>query len=154
MIYALNAKAQGELELNMNRTFGMAFGKNIQGTFTIKGTGSTNITYLWITFNGTEVANSTGNTISFKFKTNDYESGEVNITLWGSGGQLLVYSTSKIFNFMSPAISTTIAVSVIILVLGALVYKYGPRIRAKLFPKTNKIESGEIKQKINHVINK
>lgn len=120
--------AEDLVDIKLRRTFGMAFGNNIQGTFTVVGSGSENIVNLTLQFDNVEVLFSDSNSLLYRFKTKVYEPGELNITLLGydAGGSL--YTTSKIVNIMTPIISIIITAGIILIVVISISIKYGPRI--------------------------
>lgn len=122
------SRAQETVDIRLKRTFGMAFGDTIQGTFTVVGTGSSNIVNLTLKFDSTQVAFEDDNSLSYRFKTKDYPPEELNITLIGydSGGN--PYSSTKLVNIMSPTLSIIITTSIILLVVVAVSIKYGPRV--------------------------
>ena len=78
-----SSRAQETADIRLKRTFGMAFGDTIQGTFTIIGTGTDNIVNLTLQFDGAQVAFEDDNSLTYRFKTKDYPPGELNITLIG-----------------------------------------------------------------------
>ncbi len=122
------SSAQENVDLSLKRTFGMAFGSNIQGTFTVVGSGSENIVNLSLQFNDVEVAFSDSNSLSFRFKTKEFEPGELNITLVGHDSYGESFSETKQVKIMTPIVSITITVAIILVVVGAASYKYGPRV--------------------------
>ncbi len=124
-------RGNGALNLDVRRTFGIGLGNNIQGTFTLYGSGSSEFEWdnLSITFNKVEVAFSEDDEITFQFKTKEYESGELNITLWGYYTNGTLSFTSRTLNILRPWVSALVITFTIVLVVGAGTYKYGPRIR-------------------------
>ena len=121
------SSAQETVDIRLKRTFGMAFGDTIQGTFTIVGTGSDNILNLSLYFDGVEVAFADSNSLSYRFKTKNYDPGELNITLIGYDSTWGPYSITKLVNIMTPTLSIIISTVIILLVVGAISVKYGPR---------------------------
>ena len=72
-----------ELEMDIRRIFGTSYDSSIEGHFNITCTGGDNITALSLLFNGTEVASSSTNVLSFEFDTDEFGPGLMNITLIG-----------------------------------------------------------------------
>jgi hypothetical protein len=136
---------QQQVDLNLKRTFGVAFGNYIQGTFTVVGSGSEDIDNLTLYFNGLEESFAEGNSISYKFKTKDYDPEELNITLIGYDSEGLKYSMSKIVKIMTPIVSILITLAIFILVIGAIAWKYGPRIK-RYFQTKKDIRNNESKK--------
>ncbi|MHA1112475.1 MAG: hypothetical protein ACTSRE_15375 [Promethearchaeota archaeon] len=122
------SSAQETVDIRLKRTFGMAFGDTIQGTFTVIGTGSDNIFNLSLYFDGVEVAFADSNSLTHRFKTKNYDPGELNITIFGSDSGGNPYSSTKLVNIMTPTLSIIITAAIILLVVGAASVKYGPRI--------------------------
>ena len=128
-LFSSLSSAQEDVNLSLRRTFGMAFGSNIQGTFTAVGSGTENIVNLSLQFDNVEVAFSGSNSLSFKFKTKEYEPGELNITLLGYDTEGILYSTTKLVKIMTPTVSYIITISIILVVVILASVKYGPRIK-------------------------
>lgn len=122
------SNAQESVDISLRRTFGMAFGDNIQGTFTVVGSGTENIVNLTLYFGGAQVAFTEGYSLSYRFKTKEYMLGNFNITLIGydMGGN--PYYSTKLVKIMAPTISIIITTGIILLVVVAVSIKYGPRI--------------------------
>ena len=138
-------RGNGALTLDVRRTFGIGLGNNVQGTFTLYGSGSAEFEWdnLSITFNEAEVAFFEGDEITFQFKTKDYEPGEVNITLWGYQSNGTLSFTSRTLNILKRWATTLILILTVLLVVGAGTYKYGPRIRSYIKRKKNEKNNKE-----------
>jgi len=106
----LNSNAQDEevLSLGIRKNVGAAFGDKIEGTFTISGSGPDSILNLTLFFNGTQVDFESDNQLSFRFDTNDYSLGLMNITLVGEDSEGIIYSKSISKEFISPEIGNWI----------------------------------------------
>ena len=120
--------AQNDLTMSINRNVGMVLGNLIQGTFTLHGSGPTNIQNLTVYFNDVEVHFVSGNTITWQFDTANYESGSTNITLFGVDDMGESYITSQEVFFIGGLVSTLLTVGIIALVVAAILVKYGPKI--------------------------
>jgi hypothetical protein len=132
------SNAQETVDLSLKRTFGMAFGKNIQGTFTVVGSGSEGIVNLSLLFNNEEIEFSVSNSLSYTFKTKEYGSGNLNITLLGYDIEGIQYSTTKLVTILSATASLIIIIGIILLVTGAVVWNYVPRIKKYFQTKKHK----------------
>jgi hypothetical protein len=108
----------------------MALGSMIQGTFTLHGSGPTNIQNLSVYFNDDQVHFVTGNTITWQFDTANYASGATNITLFGVDDVGGIYSTSQEVVFVGGLASTLLTGGIIAIVVVAVLAKYGPRLIA------------------------
>ena len=124
----MTVTAQDSLTMSINRNVGMALGNMIQGTFTLHGSGPTNIQNLTVYFNGVEVHFVSGNTITWQFDTANYESGSTNITLFGVDDVGEAYITSQEVFFIGGLVSTLLTVGIIALVVAAILVKYGPKL--------------------------
>ena len=128
----MNVFAQDTLSLSINRSFGMAFGNYISGSFALYGSGPDNIQNLTVYFNGDEVNFAAGNSISWQFNTADYPGGSTNITLMGFDNLGGIYFTSIHVVFIAEGVSTIITGAIIALVAVLVAAKYLPRlIRAR-----------------------
>jgi hypothetical protein len=123
-----NVLAQDTLSISLNRSFGMAFGSYISGSFVLQGSGPDSIQNLTVYFNGDEVYFATGNNISRQFNTTDYPGGSTNITLMGIDDLEGVYYTSVLVVFIAEGISTVITGAIIVLVAVLVAAKYLPRL--------------------------
>lgn len=132
------SSAQETVDIRLKRTFGMAFGDTIKGTFTVVGTGSDNIVNLTLLFDGNEVSFIESNSLSYRFRTKEYEPGHLNITLIGydSGGNS--YSSTKPVNIMTPTLAIIVTSGIILLIVVAASIKYGPRVMNYFRTKKNK----------------
>ncbi len=118
------SNAQESVDISLRRTFGMAFGDNIQGTFTVVGSGTENIVNLTLYLEGAQVAFTEGYSLSYRFKTKEYIPGNFNMTLIGYdiGGN--PYYSTKLVKIMTPTISIIITTAIILLVMIAVSIKY------------------------------
>ena len=96
-----SASAQGTLEFSMSRNFGTGLGTNIEGLFTIHGSGPAEVIGISILFNDVEVHSVDSNTVDWQFNTNDYPSGETNITLYGWDADDGTYIAMVTRNFLT-----------------------------------------------------
>ncbi|MHA1522252.1 MAG: hypothetical protein ACTSRK_18925 [Promethearchaeota archaeon] len=123
----INGENSDKLSLSIRKNMGTGIGDKIEGDFTIVGSGDEDIVSLELIFNGTQVANSTTNSLNFRFNTNDYEIGEMNITLRGFDGSGDVFQYTTFKEFLDPTIGNYILIGVAILIVisvGASLYKY------------------------------
>mgnify|MGYP001118583750 CR=1 FL=1 len=125
----LNSNAQDEevLSLRIRKNAGIAFGDKIEGTFTISGSGLDSILNLTLFFNRTQVAFEYDNQLSFRFDTNDYSLGLMNITLVGEDSAGIVYNKSIFKEFISPEIGNwimIIAIGIALISLGLKLISY------------------------------
>jgi hypothetical protein len=124
----MQAAAQDTLTMSINRNVGMALGNLIQGTFTLHGSGPSNIQNLTVYFNGDQVHFIAGNTVTWQFDTANYPSGSTNITLYGLDDVGVTYVTSQEVFFIGGIVSTLLTLGIIALVVVAILVKYGPRL--------------------------
>jgi len=127
-IIPIAALAQDSLSLSLNRSFGMAFGNYISGTFLLEGSGPDAIQNLTVYFNGNEVHFVSGHSVSWQFNTAEFSGGPTNITLVGIDDLGVVQQTSTQVVFIAEGISTIITGAIIVLVVVLVVAKYGPRL--------------------------
>ncbi len=127
----MTVTAQTGLTMSINRNVGMALGNVIQGTFTLHGSGPTNIQNLTVYFNGDQVLFVTGNTITWQFDTTNYPSGSTNITLLGIDDFGVTHVTSQEVIFIGGVASTLFTFGILGIVLVAILAKYGPRFFGK-----------------------
>ena len=108
MIAHANAQEEEILSLTIKKNMGYSsFGDEIQGDFTITGSGPENIQNLTLFFNGTQVAFESSNQLTFRFDTEDYPLGLMNITLKGEESEGAVYTKSIFREFVSPTMVGT-----------------------------------------------
>lgn len=119
--------AQETLTFSLTRNFGTGLGSTIEGTFTLVGSGPEAIVGLIVYFNGAEVHEVTGNTISWQFVTSDYPSGPTNITLYGWDDEGESYVTSQQFTFLAETSSNIITIAILGFVVIVLLIRYVPR---------------------------
>jgi len=120
--------AQDTLTMSINRNVGMAIGNMIQGTFTLHGTGPTNIQNLTVYFNDDQVHFVSGNAITWQFDTANYASGSTNITLLGVDDVGATHTTSQQVVFIGGVVSIFLTFGIIAIVVVAVLVKYGPRL--------------------------
>jgi len=132
------SNAQETVEIRLKRTFGMAFGDTIQGTFTVVGIGSDNIINLTLLFDGNVVSFIETNSLSYRFQTKEYEPGDLNMTLVGYDSSGNSYSSTKIVNVMTPTLAIIVITCIMLLVVVAVFIKYGSRIINYFRVKKNK----------------
>ena len=106
----------------------MALGNMIQGTFTLHGSGPSNILNLTVYFNGDQVQFVSGNSISWQFDTANYPSGSTNITLFGVDDIGGTHSTSQEVFFIGGIMSTLFTFGILAIVVVAILVKYGPKL--------------------------
>ncbi len=123
--------AQDTLTFSLARNFGTGIGSNLDGTFTLHGSGPDVIVGLIVFFNGVEVHSVASNTISWQFITSDYPSGPTNITLYGWDDDGGSYVASQQVTFLSESLSTGITVGIIVLVVVLVLFRYVPRIMSR-----------------------
>jgi len=119
--------AQDTLTFSLARNFGTGLGSNLEGTFTLHGSGPDVIVGLIVYFNGVEVHSVASNTISWQFVTSDYPSGATNITLYGwddDGGQ---YVASQQVTFLAETVSNVFTIAILALVVVVILIRYVPR---------------------------
>ncbi len=124
----IQATAQDTLTMSINRNVGMALGNFIQGTFTLHGSGPTNIQNLTVYFNDVQVHFVTGNTVTWQFDTANYASGSTNITLFGVDDVGTTHVTSQQVTFIGGIVSTIFTFGILAIVVIAILAKYGPRL--------------------------
>ncbi len=124
----MNVLAQDTLSLSINRSFGMAFGDYISGSFILQGSGPETIQNLTVYFNGDEIYFAAGNSVSWQFNTADYPGGPTNITLMGIDDLGDIYFISSHVVFIAEGVGTIITGGIIILVVVLVAAKYLPRI--------------------------
>ncbi|MDH4214241.1 MAG: hypothetical protein OEV85_10000 [Candidatus Thorarchaeota archaeon] len=124
----MNVLAQDTLSLSINRSFGMAFGNYISGSFLLEGNGPDSIQNLTVYFNENEVHFVTGNSVSWLFNTGEYLGGPTNITLVGIDNLGVVHRTSTQVVFIAEGVGTLITGAIIVLVIILVAAKYGPRL--------------------------
>lgn len=129
--------AQDTLTFSLARNYGTGIGSNLEGTFTLHGTGPEVIVGLIVYFNGVEVHSVASNTISWQFVTTDYPSGATNITLYGWDDDGGSYVTSQQVTFLGESISTGITVGIIALVFALVLVRYVPKILGRGEKKRN-----------------
>ena len=106
----------------------MAFGSNIQGTFTLRGNAPESVENLTVFFNSIQVHFVEGNTVTWQFFTGDYDAGNVNITLLGITDTGLEYTISRDYIFFSEVQTNLITVGIVALVAILIFVKYGSRL--------------------------
>jgi hypothetical protein len=118
--------AQESVSVRVIRRTGVDWGIKINGALTVKGTGSSGIVRMELFFNGTSVANSTTNSLTYDFHTDEYLEGKYLILLqgWDSNGNVYTAETSKTFFYMSGGQEIGLIVGVIVFIIGALGVKY------------------------------
>ena len=124
-----SASAHGTLEFSMSRDFGTGLGTSIEGLFTIHGSGPAEVIGISILFNDVEVHAVDSNTVDWQFNTNDYPSGETNITLYGWDADDGTYIAMVTRNFLTAEASNLflfgiLAVVVVVVVL-SFVFTFG-----------------------------
>ena len=129
------ASAVGTLEFSMSRDFGLGLGSTIEGLFTIHGSGPAEVIGISILFNGVEVHSVDSNTVDWQFNTNDYPSGETNITLYGwdaDDGTYLAMVTrnfvpSEVSNLFTIGIFSVVVVAVVLSIVAKIVLSGKPK---------------------------
>ena len=81
-IYAQSEEASN-VSFKISKRIGTDLGHRIEGKFTIKGTGTEDISELHLYFGNVEVYQVNASEMVFDFNTNDFPTGKVNITLVG-----------------------------------------------------------------------
>jgi hypothetical protein len=136
-----NTIAEESVSFGLTDRVGTGFGEKIEGDFTLKATGSAGIVRMAVYFNGEEVYNTTGNSISWRFSTKNYATGPTNITVIGWDNQGVAVQSSKNFEFLAPEMTIIFTVGVIAIAIVATILKYRYRAR-KQNPK-------QIKESVN-----
>lgn len=116
LLVPISGQNSDKLSLSVQRNMGTAIGDQIEGDFTIHGSGDEDIVALELYFNETKVADSSSNSLDFRFNTKDYWIGDVNITLKGFDGNGVEFQYSTLKNFLSPTIGILIIIGVVILI--------------------------------------
>ncbi len=139
-VFFLDANAQESVSMDLNRNLGVDIGKNINGKFTLKCQGTEGIVRLKIYFNNEIVAEENSNSLKFTFKTENYPSGNTNITLKGWDANGTEFQTSKQYNFLKQWIEWAIIAGVAVVLI---VYYFGK------YQKRKKNNQKEVKIEIN-----
>lgn len=115
------ARADSSLALQFRRTMGVGLGNYIEGRFTLSASGNESVRALHLFFNDQEVANATGNALTFVFDTKDYPTGEttIRVTALDANGHHDERAVTK--TFLSPWVGYGIMAAVGVLVVGVLV---------------------------------
>ena len=139
------------LEMNFRKIIGTSIGSKIQGKFTINCDGGDNITSLSLLFNGTQVALSSTNSLSFTFDTGDFEPGMMNITLIGEDSGGTFSQITQMMQFLSD--STGIVIPVVIggIAIVIVIFRY---FRKKSQTKQLKSSTEDIKKRIKIDVDK
>ncbi|QEE15248.1 hypothetical protein DSAG12_01073 [Promethearchaeum syntrophicum] len=102
----MNANGQDEevLFLRVSKIVGTTSldGDKIEGDFKITGSGPDYIVNLTLFFNGTQEDFESGNELEFRFKTEEYPFGLMNITLVGKDNIGTTYTKTIFKDFVSP----------------------------------------------------
>ena len=124
-----SASAQGTLEFSMSRDFGTGLGTSIEGLFTIHGSGPAEVIGISILFNDVEVHAVDSNTVDWQFNTNDYPSGETNITLYGWDADDGTYIAMVTRNFLTAESSNLFTFGILafagVVIVLSFVFKFG-----------------------------
>ncbi len=127
MIAPAQVTAQETLTFSLVRNNGIGLGSSIQGLFTLHCTGPDTIENLTVYFNGVEVYFVESNVIAWQFVTDDYPSGDTNITLFGVDDVGGTYVGYQQVNFLGESISTAFTIGIIALVVILVIIRYVPR---------------------------
>lgn len=128
---AAHVAGQDTLTFTLDRTFGMALGNTLSGTFTLRGSGPDDIVSLTVYFNGEEVHSVTGNTISWQFNTGNYAPGSTNITLLGLDALGGTYQASRQVVILGEMTSNFIFIGIIAVVAVLAFVKYAPILKRR-----------------------
>lgn len=140
--------ADPTLTLKLKRNVGTDMGDNlrIEGDWTITGTGSNDIVRMDLLFNDNITAQSTNNSLSFRFNTRDHPIGTTNITLIGYLSNGSSIQTTEIREFMDPEetdrfLYITLSITGIIVVLSIVIAIISKK-KQKSAPKPTKSDVG------------
>jgi hypothetical protein len=134
------------LELKMKRNVGTDMGDNyrIEGDWTITVTGSSDIVFIVLQFNGENITNASGASLKFQFNTRNYAIGDTNITAIGWTAEGAVAQSSKLMYFMDPEDTDAILIWTFVgvgglfaLIIIIKVYQYKKQKTAKPIQKTD-----------------
>jgi hypothetical protein len=135
--------ANTDITLKFKRNVGTDMGDGrIEGDWTITGTGGSSIVRLALQFNGTNVSTIEGHALTFRFKTEDYGIGMMNITLIGWDISGMVNQTTQLREFLDPAFTEAFLWIILSIVGGVfgliLIIAVIKRVRQKKIPPPQK----------------
>jgi hypothetical protein len=139
------------LDMRFRKIIGTSISNKMEGKFSITASGGDNITSLSLLFNGTQVASSPNNSLSFTFDTSDYGVGMMNITLIGEDSLGAFSQITEMKDFLSSAVGTWITVIVLVIAIPITIYRLFQRYRAK---KLVNVSTEDKKQRIKIDIDK
>ena len=143
--------AEPPLDMSIRKQIGTSIGNKMEGRFSITASGGDNITSLSLLFNGTQVASSPNNSLSFTFETKDYTAGLMNITLIGEDALGNFSQITEIKDFLSAETGMWITVVILGIVVPIALYRLYQRYRAiKLATSSTE----DLKKKIKIVLDK
>lgn len=105
-----------EISITMRRNYGTDLGNKIGGDWTISGTAPENTKNIKILFNDQEVYNTTGNTFSFRFNTNDYEPGDYTIKVRAYYSENEFYERTLEYEFLDEKVDIVFLVIIIVII--------------------------------------
>ena len=111
------------LDMSIRKIIGTSIGSKMEGKFRISCTGGDNITALSLQFNGTQVASSPNNSLSYTFDTADFGVGTMNITLIGEDSMGIFSQITQMKDFLSSKVGTWITVGILAIVIPLLLYR-------------------------------
>lgn len=121
MGYVTPARAQAveELALSVSRDFGASFGKgDIQGTFSLKVTGPSNLVKVQFYIDSTILAEDTDSPFMVQFVTDDYAPGKQTIFAMGyTNDGCELYTRELTFNYINALESRQRVLMVIVPIL-------------------------------------
>jgi hypothetical protein len=122
-----------EIQLVRDRySFSSQNAEYIRGTFNVVGSTPLPLSWIGVYFNDELQANQTGNTISFRFETKQYEPGLYHIQIRGQNPLGELYTSAEIIiTFQSEAAASTVPIILSLIGGFALIIVIVKKLRAK-----------------------
>ena len=136
------------VSFSISKISGTGLGKNIEGNFKLKGTGSSSITNLTLYFNGVQVNSVADNEMAYSFDTKDYPVGTTNVTLIGTTSTGEQSQSSQEYEFMTPNSTIWIVVIIFIIAIPLSIWKRKRKSRNHFKKQDQNTTEGSAKPKV------